>query len=264
MYFSLEMAQEEIAKRIDANLLDVDINKIRGMARVDWDSKVAKIKKIAKGNIVIKEYPTRGASVVQFKSFLRELKIKKNFIPDIILIDYIGICAAASMKLGGTINTNTYQGQIAAEIRALAKEYDAAIWSAQQLNRAGFASSDPDLDNTADSWDIAGIADFYLMITQSEDLAKLNQYQAIQVKSRYGDKNRNKRFIVGVDKDHMRLYDVSPSAQSLTKGGNNGTKNQTNAATRGSSHKASEPGNGDSNQHVFQGRKKGKFNDFKL
>lgn len=270
VYFSLEMAQEEIAKRIDANLLDIDINKLRGTSKHDWDNKVAKLKKTAKGNIVIKEYPTRGASVVQFKAFLRELKIKKNFTPDIICIDYIGICAAASMKLGGTINTNTYQGQIGSEIRALAKEYNAAIWSAQQLNREGFTSSDPDLNNTADSWDLAGIADFYLMITQSEELAKLNQYQAIQVKSRYGDKNRHKRFVVGVDKDHMRLYDVNPAAQSLSHKGNqhNGgtTTQKTNSSPSGrQTGNDMGPGN-DNSRHVFQGKQgnKGKFNDFKL
>jgi hypothetical protein len=175
------------------------------------------------------------------------------------------------MKLGGTINTNTYQGQIGAEIRGLAKEYDAAIWSAQQLNREGFTSSDPDLNNTADSWDLAGIADFYLMITQSEELAKLNQYQAIQVKSRYGDKNRHKRFIVGVDKDHMRLYDVNPGAQTLTHKGNHqgGTKNHS-GASHGNQHsdKKMDTRDGGDNQspHVFQGksRNKGKFNDFKL
>jgi replicative DNA helicase len=272
VYFTLEMAQEEIAKRIDANLLDIDINKLRGTSKAEWDSKVVRMKKTAKGNVVIKEYPTRGASVVQFKAFLRELKIKKNFVPDIICIDYIGICAAASMKLGGTINTNTYQGQIGAEIRALAKEYDAAIWSAQQLNREGFTSSDPDLNNTADSWDLAGIADFYLMITQSEELAKLNQYQAIQVKSRYGDKNRHKRFIVGVDKDHMRLYDVNPAAQTLTHKGNQqsgGTKNQTLSDRKSNTGQKMDTGNGSDKQssHVFQGKQnsnRGKFNDFKL
>lgn len=271
VYFSLEMAQEEIAKRIDANLLDIDINKLRGTSKPDWDNKVAKLKKTAKGNIVIKEYPTRGASVVQFKAFLRELKIKKNFTPDIICIDYIGICAAASMKLGGTINTNTYQGQIGSEIRALAKEYNAAIWSAQQLNREGFTSSDPDLNNTADSWDLAGIADFYLMITQSEELAKLNQYQAIQVKSRYGDKNRHKRFVVGVDKDHMRLYDVNAAAQTLSSHKGNqqgGTKNTTSTDRKSHSSQKVDSGDGNSNQspHVFQGKQnsRGKFNDFKL
>lgn len=270
VYFSLEMAQEEIAKRLDANLLDLDINTIKGMQKTDWDTKINRIKKRAKGNIIVKEYPTRAASVIQFKAFLRELKIKKNFIPDVIMIDYIGICASSTLKLGGTINTNTYQGSIGAEIRALAKEYNVAIWSAQQLNRDGFTSSDPDLNNTADSWDLAGIADFYIMVTQSEELAKLNQYQVIQVKSRYGDKNRHKRFVIGVDKERMRLYDVSPSAQTLTKGGNSrtGGNEDNNIRTgRNSAEKntdASEFGEGQQ-QHVFRGRqRKEKFSGFKV
>lgn len=270
VYFSLEMAQEEIAKRLDANLLDLDINTIKGMQKTDWDTKINRIKKRAKGNIIVKEYPTRAASVIQFKAFLRELKIKKNFIPDVIMIDYIGICASSTLKLGGTINTNTYQGSIGAEIRALAKEYNVAIWSAQQLNRDGFTSSDPDLNNTADSWDLAGIADFYIMVTQSEELAKLNQYQVIQVKSRYGDKNRHKRFVIGVDKERMRLYDVSPSAQTLTKGGNSRTGGnednniRTSRNTTGKNTDASEFGEGQQ-QHVFRGRqRKEKFSGFKV
>lgn len=215
LYISLEMAQEEISSRLDANLMDIDIDKIPDMSKEEWDSKIAKIRKKARGNIIIKEYPTKQASSVQFRAFLRELKIKKNFTPDVICVDYLGICSAASLKLGGSINTNTYQGQIAAELRALAKEYNVVIWTAQQLNRTGFASSDPDMDNVADSFDVPGIADFYLMVTQSEELAKLNQYQVKQVKSRYGDKNKNRRFVIGVDKMKMRLYDTSASSQTL-------------------------------------------------
>jgi replicative DNA helicase len=218
LYISLEMAQEEISSRLDANLMDVDIDKIPNMSKEEWDSKIARIRKKARGNIIIKEYPTKQASSVQFKAFLRELKIKKNFVPDVICVDYLGICSAASLKLGGSINTNTYQGQIAAELRALAKEYNIVVWTAQQLNRTGFASSDPDMDNVADSFDVPGIADFYLMVTQSEELAKLNQYQVKQVKSRYGDKNKNRRFVIGVDKAKMRLYDTSSSSQTLVNG----------------------------------------------
>ena len=218
LYISLEMAQEEISSRLDANLMDIEIDKIPNLSKEEWDEKINRIRKKARGNIIVKEYPTKQASVVQFRAFLRELKIKKNFIPDVICIDYLGICSAASLKLGGSINTNTYQGQIAAELRALAKEYNIPIWTAQQLNRTGFASSDPDMDNVADSFDVPGIADFYLMVTQSEELAKLNQYQVKQVKSRYGDKNKNRRFVIGVDKAKMRLYDTSASSQTLITG----------------------------------------------
>lgn len=256
VYFSLEMAQEEIAKRIDANLQDVDINGLRGMTKPAWDAKMTQVRKMAKGNIIIKEYPTRGASVVQFRSFLRELKIKKNFIPDVIMIDYIGICASSILKLGGTINTNTYQGSIGAEIRALAKETNSAIWSAQQLNREGFTSSDPDLNNTADSWDLAGIADFYMMLTQSEELAKLNQFQVIQVKSRYGDKNFHKRFVIGVDKTRMRLYDVSSSAQTL------GSTTNGKVSAMGGTNSPKTAGH--TRSGTSNNKAKGKFNDFKL
>lgn len=224
LYISLEMAQEEISSRLDANLMDVEIDKIANLTREEWDIKINRIRKKAKGNIIIKEYPTKQASVVQFRGFLRELKIKKNFVPDVICVDYLGICSAASLKLGGSINTNTYQGQIAAELRALAKEYNIVIWTAQQLNRTGFASSDPDMDNVADSFDVPGIADFYLMVTQSEELAKLNQYQVKQVKSRYGDKNKNRRFVIGVDKSKMRLYDTSSSSQTLIDSNNSASK----------------------------------------
>jgi replicative DNA helicase len=281
VYFTLEMAEEEIAKRFDANLLDYDINKLKDIPKAEWDSKITKIKQRAKGNIIIKEYPTRAATAIQFRAFLRELKIKKNFVPDIVMIDYLGICASSKIKLGGSVNTNTYQGHVASEIRAMAIEMNIAIWSAQQLNRTGFSSSDPDMDNTADSWDIAGIADFYIMVTQSEDLAKLNQYQVKQVKSRYGDKNRNKRFVIGVDKDHMRLYDVAASAQTLTNasGGRN-TNAQASSPTKTShldEQKRQGRNSSGSNAEIHatehgripssignNSRSKGKFNDFKL
>lgn len=269
VYFTLEMAEEEIAKRFDANLLDYDINKLKDIPKAEWDSKLVKIKQRAKGNIIIKEFPTRSASAIQFRAFLRELKIKKNFVPDIVMIDYLGICASSKVKLGGSVNTNTYQGYVASEIRAMAIELNIAIWSAQQLNRAGFGSSDPDMDNTADSWDIAGIADFYIMVTQSEDLAKLNQYQVKQVKSRYGDKNRNKRFVIGVDKDHMRLYDVAASAQTLTGGKNNGPQSSTAFKMGGREKNESGSNLGGSspslrNADENKSRQRGKFNDFKL
>jgi replicative DNA helicase len=250
VYFTLEMAEEEIAKRFDANLLDYNINKLKEVTKKDWSAKIDKIKTRAKGNIIIKEYPTRAASAVQFRAFLREIKIKKNFVPDIVMIDYLGICASSKVKLGGTINTNTYQGYVASEIRAMAIELNIAIWSAQQLNRAGFGSSDPDMDNTADSWDIAGIADFYIMVTQSEELAKLNQYQVKQVKSRYGDKNRHKRFVIGVDKDHMRLFDVASSAQTLVQSNNTGM-NKTAYGNKRAEVGVKTPG-------------KGKFSGFKI
>lgn len=277
VYITLEMAEEEIAKRFDANLLDCDINKLKDVSRTEWDSKINKIRTRAKGNIIIKEFPTRAATAVQFRAFLRELKIKKNFVPDIVMIDYLGICASSKVKLGGSINTNTYQGFVAAEIRAMAIELNIAIWSAQQLNRTGFSSSDPDMDNTADSWDVAGIADFYIMVTQSEDLAKLNQYQVKQVKSRYGDKNRNKRFVIGVDKDHMRLYDVAASAQTLIGGKSNGPQSSTSrkmdGRERSDSGNNSGRGSAPTTENVHRrlhntdenkSRQRGKFNDFKL
>ena len=258
LYISLEMAEEEISARLDANLMDVEIDKIDRLTKQEWDAKITKIKKKAAGNIIIKEYPTKQASVIQFKAFLNELRIKKNFKPDVILVDYLGICSAASLKLGGSINTNTYQGQIAAELRAMGKQYELIVWSAQQLNRVGFASSDPDMDDVADSFDVAGVADFYLMVTQSEELAKLNQYQVKQVKSRYGDKNKQRRFVIGVDKDRMRLYDVSTGAQTLSKGATTPTASGPQNSVAGKSPVFS-PSN-----KPRQGSKNDKFSKFKV
>lgn len=258
VYFTLEMSQEEIAKRLDANLMDHDLNNLKGITKVDWDGKIARIKAKSKGNIIIKEYPTKNASVLQFRAFLRELKIKKNFVPDVVIFDYLGICSAAKLKLGGSVNTNTYQGTIAAEMRALMIENNMAGWTAQQLNRTGFSSSDPDLDNVADSFDVPGIADLYLMITEGEELAKLNQYQVIQVKSRYGDKNKNKRFVIGVEKIKMRLYDVAASAQTLIKGALGGN----NSGIRG--HNVPHGRHGPGNIRTTSGTNDDKFSKFRI
>ena len=272
LYITLEMSQEEIAARLDANMMDVELDKIIGLSKQDWDSRIQKIQKKAKGNIVIKEYPTKQASIIQFESFLRELKIKKNFVPDIICVDYLGICSSASLKLGGAINTNTYQGSIAAELRAMAIKNKIAVWTAQQLNRTGFASTDPDMDDVADAFDVPGIADFYLMVTETDELAKLSQYQVKQVKSRYGDKNKHRRFVIGVDKAKQRLFDVSSSAQTLS-GGSNGSvsnvhgrgnqKNSPSQQSAGSKTNAFTAGRG-RNGTTHNGKNDDKFSRFKV
>jgi replicative DNA helicase len=216
LYITLEMSEERIAERIDANLFDVTLDQIEALPRDVFDSKVKKIAAKTQGKLIIKEYPTAAAHSGHFRALLNELKMKKNFIPEIIFIDYIGICSSARVKgLSGSVNTNSFVKAVSEELRGLAIEFNVPIWTATQVNRMGMNSSDPNMTDIADSFALTGTADFMISLTETEQLEKLGQYMVKQLKNRYNNKTSNKRFIVGVDKSKMRLYDVNASGQTM-------------------------------------------------
>ena len=216
LYITLEMSEERIAERIDANLFDVSLDQIESLPKDVFDSKVKKIAAKTHGKLIIKEYPTAAAHSGHFRALLNELKMKKNFIPEIIFIDYIGICSSARVKgLSGSVNTNSFVKAISEELRGLAIEFNVPIWTATQVNRMGMNSSDPEMTDIADSFALTGTADFMISLNETEQLEKLGQYMVKQLKNRYNNKTTNKRFIIGVDKSKMRLYDVNASGQTM-------------------------------------------------
>lgn len=216
LYITMEMAEERIAERIDANLFDVPLDQLSDVSKDTFDSKIRRISEKTKGKLIIKEYPTASAHAGHFRALLTELKMKKNFIPEVIFIDYLNICASSRMKgLGGAINSYSFVKAIAEELRGLAVEFDVPIWSATQVNRTGFASSDIEITDTSESFGLPATADFMVALISNEALEKLGQLMVKQLKNRYSDVAKNKRFIIGVDKSKMRLYDVEGSAQSL-------------------------------------------------
>lgn len=220
LYITLEMSEERIAERIDANLFDVELDQLTSMPKDIFDSKVNQIAQKTAGKLIIKEYPTAAAHVGHFRALFNELKLKKNFIPDIVFIDYINICASSRMKgLGGAVNSYSFIKAIAEELRGLAVEFNLPIWTATQVNRAGFASSDVELTDTAESFGLPATVDFMVALITTENLDKMNQIMIKQLKNRYSDISKNKRFIIGVDRSKMRLYNVEASAQNLANTG---------------------------------------------
>lgn len=214
LYVTLEMAEERIAERIDANLLNVDINLLEKLTKPEYDKKFGTLRSRTQGKLIIKEYPTASASTLHFRALLNELALKKSFKPDIIFVDYINICASSRIRPGGNVNSYTYIKAIAEELRGLAVETRVPIVSATQTTRAGFDSSDLELSDTSESFGLPSTADFFAAIISNEELEQLNQFLIKQLKNRYRDKTINKRFVVGVDKNKMRLYDVAASAQT--------------------------------------------------
>lgn len=214
LYITLEMAEERIAERIDANLLDIELDMLMDVPKAVYDRKIQKLREKTVGKLIIKEFPTAGAHVGHFRHLLHELKIKKNFVPDIIMIDYLNICASSRVKMSGNINTYVYVKFIAEEIRGLAVETKSMIWSATQVNREGFGSSDPDMTNTSESFGLPATVDFMGAIIETDELNKLNQLMFKQFKNRFGDIRKNTRFVIGVDRNKMRLYDVEQKAQN--------------------------------------------------
>tara|TARA_B100001113_G_scaffold45617_1_gene32316 strand:- start:1115 stop:1828 length:714 start_codon:yes stop_codon:yes gene_type:complete len=203
------MAEEKIAERIDANLLDVNIKDINELPRVMFENKVTNIAKKTQGSLIIKEYPTASAHSGHFKALLNELLLKKSFSPDIIFIDYLNICASSRYKAGGNVNSYSYVKAIAEELRGLAVEFDLPIVSATQTTRSGFASSDVDLTDTSESFGLPATADLMFALISSEELEPLNQIQVKQLKNRYNDPTMHKRFVIGIDRSKMRLYDCN-------------------------------------------------------
>jgi archaellum biogenesis ATPase FlaH len=214
LYITMEMAEERIAERIDANLLNIDLNELQTMTKEDYERKFKVLQNKAHGKLIIKEYPTASASSLHFRALLSELHLKKNFVPDIIFIDYLNICASARIKAGGSVNSYTYIKSIAEELRGLAVEHNVPIVSATQTTRSGFSNSDVGLEDTSESFGLPATADFMFALITTEELQQLNQIMVKQLKNRYSDPNNNKRFVVGVDRAKMRLYDAEDSAQA--------------------------------------------------
>jgi replicative DNA helicase len=212
LYITLELSEEKVSERIDANLMNINISDIETMPKNIYVKKIEQIKSKTTGRLIIKEYPTAMASATHFKALLVELQQKKEFVPDIVFVDYLNICASSRLKKAAN-DSYEYVKSIAEELRGLAVEYNLPIVSATQTNRTGFSSSDFGLEHTSESFGLPMTADFMVGLVSNEDLAKLNQMMVIQLKSRYGDININRKFMIGVDKAKMRLYDVSPTAQ---------------------------------------------------
>ena len=214
LYITMEMAEEKIAERIDANLLNVRVDDLVKLEKSMYDKKIADLRARTPGRLIIKEYPTASAHSGHFRHLINELKIKRNFIPDIIYIDYLNICASSRTKaVGGTINSYTFVKAIAEELRGLAVEKNVPIVSATQTTRAGFGNSDVGLEDTSESFGLPATADFMFAIINSDEMEQLNQLMVKQLKNRYNDPTLYKRFVIGVDRAKMRLYDVEQNAQ---------------------------------------------------
>jgi hypothetical protein len=213
LYITLEMAEERIAERIDANLLDIPVDELKLIPKDSYDKKINRLKRKTEGKLVIKEYPTACAGSANFRHLLNELKIKKNFAPDIIYIDYLNICTSSRIRHGANVNSYTLVKAIAEELRGLAVEFGVPIVSATQTTRTGYSSSDVGLEDTSESFGLPATADFMFALISTEELAELGQIMVKQLKNRYYDPNIDRRFIVGVDRSKMRLFDVEQSAQ---------------------------------------------------
>jgi len=214
LYITLEMAEERIAERIDANLLNIDIQELHTISKQDYDRKFDVLRSKTQGKLIIKEYPTASASTLHFRSLLQDLHLKKNFKPDIIFVDYLNICSSARMKPGNSVNSYTYIKAIAEELRGLAVEFAVPIVSATQTTRSGFTNSDPGLEDTSESFGLPATADFMFALITTEELEQLGQIMVKQLKNRYSDPNNYKRFVIGIDRAKMKLFDAEPDAQN--------------------------------------------------
>ena len=214
LYITMEMAEERIAERIDANLMNLTMDELKVVDKDIFDNRVKKIQNKTQGKLIVKEYPTAGAHAGHFRALLDELKLKKEFIPDIIFIDYLNICASSRVKGGANVNSYTLVKSIAEELRGLAVEHNVPIVSATQTTRSGFANSDPGLEDTSESFGLPATADFMFALVSNEELEELNQIIVKQLKNRYNDPSYYKRFVVGIDRAKMKLYDVEASAQT--------------------------------------------------
>jgi len=214
LYITMEMAEEKIAERIDANLLDLDISSLQNISKNEYMKKFHALKNKTHGRLIIKEYPTASASTLHFRALLNDLALKKSFRPDIIFVDYLNICASSRIKPGGNVNSYTYVKSIAEELRGLAVEFNLPIVSATQTTRSGYTSSDPGLEDTSESFGLPATADFMFALVSNEELESLNQIMVKQLKNRYSDPNTYKRFVLGIDRSKMRLYDAEQTAQN--------------------------------------------------
>ena len=215
LYITMEMAEERIAERIDANLMDLPIEQLQRIGKHAFDNKIQKIAQASIGKLIIKEYPTGSAHTGHFRALLNELRLKKNFTPDMIYIDYLNICASSRMRgLGGSINSYSYIKAIAEELRGLAVEFNVPIVSATQTTRSGYSNTDVGLEDTSESFGLPATADLMFALISTEELEELGQMLVKQLKNRYNDPTKYKRFVIGVDRSRMKLYDVEESAQA--------------------------------------------------
>ena len=217
LYITMEMAEERIAERIDANLLNTPIDQLPNMSREMFRNKVEDIARKTTGKLIVKEYPTGSAHYCHFRALLNELKLKRQFEPDIIFVDYLNICASSRMKgMGGAINSYNYIKAIAEELRGLAVEFDVPVFSATQTTRSGYSNSDVGLEDTSESFGLPATADLMFALIQTEELEQSGQMMVKQLKNRYNDPTLHKRFVIGIDRSKMRLYDVDVKEQTLT------------------------------------------------
>ena len=214
LYITLEMAEERIAERIDANLMNISIDDLHDLPKTMYQDKIEKVKKRADGTLIIKEYPTASAHTNHFRQLIQELAIKKSFKPDIIFVDYLNICASSRFRGGSNINSYTIIKAIAEELRGLAVENNLPIVTATQTTRSGFVSTDIGLEDTSESFGLPATADFMFALISTDELEELNQIAVKQLKNRYNDPTSNKRFVLGVDRARMKLYDVEMKAQN--------------------------------------------------
>lgn len=213
LYITMEMAEERIAERIDANLMNVTLDELEILPRDVYEKKIDRVKQTTKGKLIIKEYPTSSAGSANFRHLLNELKLKRSFKPDIIYIDYLNICSSSRVKMGASVNSYTYIKAIAEELRGLAVEFDVPIVSATQTTRSGFTSSDLGLEDTSESFGLPATADMMIALISTDELQELNQMLVKQLKNRYSDPGSHRKFVIGVDRAKMKLYDVEQHAQ---------------------------------------------------
>jgi replicative DNA helicase len=214
LYITCEMAEEKIAERIDANLMDITMDDLKSLPEMSYAKKIQKIQKNNCGKLIVKEYPTATANSNHFRHLLDELKLKKKFKPDIIFVDYLNICASSRMKMNASVNSYTYIKAIAEELRGLAVEYNVPVWSATQVNRSGFTSSDFGMEDTSESFGLPATADFMIALIGTEELDSLNQILVKQLKNRYNDGMSNRKFLVGINRAKMKLFDLEDAAQN--------------------------------------------------
>lgn len=219
LYITMEMAEEKIAERIDANLLNIRLDDLHIISKDDYTRKFQSLQNKTHGRLIIKEYPTASAGSMHFRSLLNELQLKKSFRPKIIFIDYLNICCSSRLKPGSNVNSYTYIKAIAEELRGLAVEFNVPIVSATQTTRSGYSNSDVDLTDTSESFGLPATADFMFALINTEELEQLNQIMVKQLKNRYNDPSSNKKFVIGVDRAKMKLYDVEDTAQKIVDSG---------------------------------------------
>jgi len=214
LYITCEMAEERIAERIDSNLMDTTLDDLKALPKDVYDKKMDRIREKTGGKLIVKEYPTASANVNHFRILLEELKLKKRFVPDVIFIDYLNICASARIKMNASVGSYSYIKSIAEELRGLAVEMGVPIFSATQTNRTGFTNTDVGLEDTSESFGLPATADFMFALITTEEMDKLGQVLVKQLKNRYNDTANNKRFVVGINRAKMKLFDVEESAQT--------------------------------------------------